>query len=276
MYQSQQKLCNLENNSLKMGLVFAILIYASAIALCVYFKINKRIETQPLTNITKIDLDIFEIGGGINDNSPIKNNTDETPENLEPTEQENTKEEVLKEVHEEAQIIKPALIQKPKPKPKNKPKVEPKKDEAQKPKEENIKTNSVKSEASNETQEIGGFNSIGDKNRVASSAINSQNTIQSLSVDEKRNIGSQIQAIIAKEAKKNYPRQARLRRLVGTTKISFDYAPQSVLTNIKVIQSSNHQILDETVLKVIERVRHRFPSISAKTSFEIEIKFTLK
>ena len=47
------------------------------------------------------------------------------------------------------------------------------------------------------------------------------------------------------------------------------------MTNLKVKKSSGHKILDDTVIQAINKVKHRFPKISAKTTFDGPVKFTL-
>ena len=281
--QSQQKL---ENNGFLIGVLISALFHGALIYWIFFYA--PKLKAQPPVNITKIDLNIFKVGGGPNDEAPTETvepiAEEEIVEINEPVEVEEVVEEVevVKEVEiiepaeeaiEEVEIIEPAeeaiiVEKKPEPKPEPKkvakkptPKPAPKKVE-KKPKPKQAKS--------------GGFNAYNpNANNVASSAINSENTAQSISADEKLNIAAQIQAIIAKEAKKNYPVRAKRLRQRGTSTISFTYSPDGSVTNLKVKKSSGHKILDDTVIQAINKVKHKFPKISAKTTFDVPVKFTL-
>lgn len=264
--QSQQKL---ENNGFLIGALISALFHGALIYWIFFYA--PKLKTQPPVNITKIDLNIFEIGGGPNDEAPTETVEPVVEEEIveinEPVEVEEVIEEV--EVVEEVEIIEPveeAIIVEKKPEPKPKPKKAAKKPTPKK----------VEKKPEPKQAKSGGFNAYNpNANNVASSAINSENTAQSISADEKLNIAAQIQAIIAKEAKKNYPEKAKRLRQRGTSVISFTYSPDGSVTNIKVKKSSKHQILDDTVIRAINKVKHKFPKISARTTFDVPVKFTL-
>ncbi|MBE7357356.1 energy transducer TonB [Campylobacter sp. RM12327] len=93
---------------------------------------------------------------------------------------------------------------------------------------------------------------------------------------QKADIGAQIQAIIAKQAQKNYPRVARRMRKQGVSVIEFAYHKNGDVANLKVAKSSGHKILDDTVISVIQSVKNKFPKIDVSTTFEVPIKFALK
>ena len=292
--QSQQKL---ENNGFLIGVLISALFHGALIYWIFFYA--PKLKAQPPVNITKIDLNIFKVGGGPNDEAPaetvepitekeiveISEPVEEVVEEvqeieeveiIEPVEEAIEEVEIIEpaeEAIEEVEIIEPAeeaiiVEKKPEPKPEPKkvakkptPKPAPKKVE-KKPKPKQAKS--------------GGFNAYNpNANNVASSAINSENTAQSISADEKLNIAAQIQAIIAKEAKKNYPLRAKRLRQRGTSTISFTYSPDGSVTNLKVKKSSGHKILDDTVIQAINKVKHKFPKISAKTTFDVPVKFTL-
>ena len=268
--QSQQKL---ENNGFFIGVLISA-IFHGALIYWIFFYAPK-LKAQPPVNITKIDLNIFKVGGGPNDEAPAE--TVEPITEKEIVEISEPVEEVVEEVQEieEVEIIEPveeAIVVEKKPEPKPEP--EPKK-VAKKP---TPKPTPKKVEKKPEPKQAksGGFNAYNpNANNVASSAINSENTAQSISADEKLNIAAQIQAIIAKEAKKNYPVRAKRLRQRGTSTISFTYSPDGSVTNLKVKKSSGHKILDDTVIQAINKVKHKFPKISAKTTFDVPVKFTL-
>ena len=260
--QSQQKL---ENNGFLIGALISALFHGALIYWIFFYA--PKLKTQPPVNITKIDLNIFEIGGGANDEAPTE--TVEPVVEEEIVEINEPVEKVIEEVEvaEEPEIIKPveeAIIVEKKPEP------EPKK-VVKKPAPKKVEKKSKPKQAKS-----GGFNAYNpNANNVASSAINSENTAQSIGADEKLNIGAQIQAIIAKEAKKNYPIRAKRLRQRGISTISFTYSPDGSVTNIKVKKSSGYKILDDTVIQAINRVKNKFPKISAKTNFNISVNFTL-
>ena len=283
--QSQQKL---ENNGFLIGALISALFHGALIYWIFFYA--PKLKTQPPVNITKIDLNIFEIGGGPNDEAPtetvepvveeeiveINEPVEEAIEEVEKIEEVEIIEPVeVEDVVEKVKIIEPVeeaiIVEK---KPKHEPKPEPKK-VAKKP---TPKPTPKKVEKKPEPKQAksGGFNAYNpNANNVASSAINSENTTQSISADEKLNIAAQIQAIIAKEAKKNYPVRAKRLRQRGTSTISFTYSPDGSVTNLKVKKSSGHKILDDTVIQAINKVKHKFPKISAKTTFDVPVKFTL-
>lgn len=270
--QSQQKL---ENNGFLIGVLISALFHGALIYWIFFYA--PKLKAQPPVNITKIDLNIFKVGGGPNDEAPAE--TVEPIVEEEIVEISEPVEEVVEEVEEieEVEIIEPveeAIIVEKKPEPEPKPKPKPKK-VAKKP---TPKPTPKKVEKKPEPKQAksGGFNAYNpNANNVASSAINSENTAQSISADEKLNIAAQIQAIIAKEAKKNYPVRAKRLRQRGTSTISFTYSPDGSVTNLKVKKSSGHKILDDTVIQAINKVKHKFPKISAKTTFDVPVKFTL-
>lgn len=288
IYQSQQ---NLENKSLFFGLLMAFLLYTGFF--CGYYYLLFSKKDTPILNITTIDLDMFEIGGGLNDATPTPDIAPTPP--IEEVKEEIVEEEKVDEVvEEEKEVVEPEITEEiikqeeikeiveaevnenifeeiPKAKPKPNKKVEEKsihKESTQKP---------VKKPKQTSTTNSGGLNAYNpNANKIASSAINNQNTIQNLTASEKNSISSQIQAIIAKEAIKNYPRTATLRRQEGITTISFTYSPNGVVSNIIIKQSSGHKILDDTVINVINKVKTKFPPINVQTNFTIPIKFSIK
>ena len=285
--QSQQKL---ENNGFLIGALISALFHGALIYWIFFYA--PKLKIQPPVNITKIDLNIFKVGGGPNDEAPaetvepiveeeiveISEPVEEVVEEVEEIEEVEIIEPVeVEDVVEEVEIIEPveeAIIVEKKPEPEPKPKPEPKK-VAKKP---TTKPTPKKVEKKPEPKQAksGGFNAYNpNANNVASSAINSENTAQSISADEKLNIAAQIQAIIAKEAKKNYPIRAKRLRQRGISTISFTYDTDGSVTNIKVKKSSGHKILDDTVIQAINKVKHKFPKISAKTTFDVPVKFTL-
>lgn len=291
--QSQQKL---ENNGFIIGILVSALFHGILIYFIFFYA--PKLNTQPQVNITKIDLNIFEVGGGPNDEAPaetvepiveeeiveINEPVEEVVEEVEEIEEVEIIEPVeVEDVVEEVKIIEPveeAIVveKKPEPKPKPKPKPEPKPEPKKVAKKPTPKPTPKKVEKKPEPKQAksGGFNAYNpNANNVASSAINSENTAQSISADEKLNIAAQIQAIIAKEAKKNYPVRAKRLRQRGISTISFTYSPDGSVTNIKVKKSSGHKILDDTVIQAINKVKHKFPKISAKTTFDVPVKFTL-
>ncbi|NLK67364.1 MAG: energy transducer TonB [Campylobacteraceae bacterium] len=291
--QSQQRL---ETKGFILGLFISIALHAGVVGAYIYRPATKEV---PAVNITKIDLGFFEIGGGLNDAPPVEDAevAEELLEELEepveaieePVEEEIIEEiiEPIEEVVEEPEVIEevvetieeiedPIIIEKPKEEPKPEPKPEPKKEiKKPEPKKEKPKPQPKKEV---KKQSVSGYNAYNPDapNKVASSAITGENTMQSLSPSEKADIGAQIQAIIAKEAQKNYPSRARRMNQQGTTTIEFTYHTDGKITNLKVTKSSGHKILDETVLQVIDRVKSRFPKISATTTFTVPIKFTLR
>lgn len=248
--QSQQKL---ENNGFIIGILVSALFHGILIYFIFFYA--PKLNTQPQVNITKIDLNIFEVGGGPNDEAPA--------ETIEPI-----TEEEISEVVEEVEVIEPveeAIIVEKKPEPK------PKKIVQKEPTPKKIENKPKPKPA-----QTGGFNAYNpNANNVASSAINSENTAQSMNANEKLNIAAQIQAIIAKEAKKNYPTKAKRLRQKGVSIVSFTYSPDGSVTNIIVKKSSSYKILDETVVNAINKVKNKFPKISETTSFEVPVKFTL-
>lgn len=266
--QSQQKL---ENNGFLIGALISALFHGALIYWIFFYA--PKLKIQPPVNITKIDLNIFEIGGGPNDEAPTE--TVEPIVEEEIVETSEPVEEVVEEVEEieEVEIIEPveeAIIVEKKPEPKPEPKKVAKKP-TPKPTPKKVEKKPEPKQAKS-----GGFNAYNpNANNVASSAINSENTAQSISADEKLNIAAQIQAIIAKEAKKNYPIRAKRLRQRGISTISFTYDTDGSVTNIKVKKSSGHKILDDTVIQAINKVKHKFPKISAKTTFDVPVKFTL-
>lgn len=89
------------------------------------------------------------------------------------------------------------------------------------------------------------------------------------------NIASQIAAIITREVKKNYPENARKRRQTGVVQVSFLYDINSVVKDIKIVKSSGFEILDNHVLKVINKVKHKFPKPDTSATYVVPVKYTL-
>ncbi|ASM38779.1 MAG: energy transducer TonB [Campylobacter sputorum] len=282
--KSQRKL---EINGFFIGFIVSGLFHICLIYTILLYKPDIK-KVNPI-NITKIDLEFFEIGGGLNDAPPVKNvepieqveDVEIAKEVVEPKEEivEVVKEveEIIKEkeivevVKEDLNIIKKEKIDKVIKKEKPKPVKKQKKVQQQNKKVENKQLNEQKETANS------GYNAYNlNSNKIASSAITRENTTQSLSANEKADIGAQIQAIIAKEAQKNYPRAARRMRKQGVSVIEFTYHKNGDVANLKVTKSSGHKILDDTVLSVINKVKHKFPKIKADTTFEVPIKFTLR
>lgn len=256
--QSQQKL-QIKGEILGFGVSLVL-----HIILLYFFVFNDFKSKKPTTiNTTRISLDMFQIGGGKSDLAPSKEVIEPISQQPEPIVEVKPKEEIV----EEKIIKKVVKKQNKKHKPrKEKPKKEPKlKDEIK-----DIKDTEDKKAIE------GGNNALSPStNNIASSHMSSNTPIQSLSASEKESIGAIIQAIIAKEAKKNYPRKARMRRQQGTVIVTFDYMPGKIISNIHISKSSSYKILDETVLNVINKVSSKFPDIKAKTTFSIPIKFNL-
>lgn len=285
MYQSQQKL---ENKSLVIGLLVASLLYGGTICGYYYFKPSKK--QAPVLNITKIDLDMFEIGGGLNDAPPtpdepinevlepeeiLKDEAEVIEEIVEPETIEEVV-EVVEEIEPIEDIITPEVVEK-KPEPKKiDKKPEPKKVVKKPAPKKPVNKVEKKEKPAKKPSNSGGYNAYNpNSNKVASSAITGENTIQTLSASEQKSIGAQIQAIIAREAKKNYPTKAKRLRQRGTSVISFTYNPDGSVTNIRVKNSSGYKILDDTVIQTINKVKSRFPKIKASATFETPVKFTL-
>ncbi|WP_033915959.1 energy transducer TonB [Campylobacter sputorum] len=242
------------------GFIISALFHIALIIIIFIYKPYKK-EVNPI-NITKIDLEFFEIGGGLNDAPPAKD--------VEPVEQIEEV-EIIKEAIEPEPIQEEIVevVKKEKPKPVKKQKKVQK--QQQDKKVENKQQNEQKTTLNS------GYNAYNpNSNKIASSSITGQNTSQSLTPAQKADIGAQIQAIIAKQAQKNYPRAARKMRKQGVCIVAFTYHEDGSITNLKVAKSSGHKILDDTVISVIQSVKHKFPKIDVSTTFEVPIKFTLK
>lgn len=251
--QSQQKL-QIKGEILGFGVSLVLHI----VLLCFFVFSDFKSKKPTAINTTRISLDMFQIGGGKSDLAPSKEVIEPISQQPEPIVEIKPKEEIVEE-----KIIK---------------KVVKKQEKKHKPRKEKPKKDELKDTKNTEDKQVveGGNNALNPStNNIASSHMSSNTPIQSLSASEKESIGAIIQAIIAKEAKKNYPRKARMRRQQGTVIVTFDYMPGKIISNIHISRSSSHKILDETVLNVINKVSSKFPDIKAKTTFSIPIKFNL-
>lgn len=88
-------------------------------------------------------------------------------------------------------------------------------------------------------------------------------------------VGAQIQAIIAKYAKKHYPNDAKRRRQTGIVSIAFAYKTNRAVENLEITKSSGYTSLDNAVLNAIEKTKSKFPDTPKDENFKISIKFIL-
>lgn len=236
----------LETKSKILGFFVSFLLHSSILL----FFITNEFDTKTAAAVatTKISLNSFVLGGGKSELAP----SEEAPKPVEKTQK--VKDEVVKD-----KIVKKIAEKKKQEKPKKE--TPPIKEKPNKSKKESKK---------------GGNNAINPStNNIASSAVTSDNPIQTLSVAEKTNIGAQIQAILAREAKKNSPRSAKFRNKEVFCKISFDYAPNGEVNNITIIQSAGSKALDNVILKAIAKTKHSFPPISELSKFVVPVKFRM-
>ncbi|CZE46107.1 energy transducer TonB [Campylobacter geochelonis] len=258
--QSQRKL---ENNGLALGLVISIALHG-ALAAGLYGHFN---TTKPQAlNLTRISLDVFNVGGGQSDLAPAQESVVEEIIEEEPLVEEKPLEPIVEKPIIEDKIVE-EVVKKPEPKPK-KEKPKKKKTEKKKEKKDDTKKDDV--------AKTGGNNALSaSTNSIASSAMTSTTPTQNLSASEKENIGAQIQAIIAAYAKKHYPHKARITKKRGTVKVSFIIDKDGAVSDVRITDSSGHEILDEAAIKFIHKTKHKFPKPSVKTTFDTPIKFTL-
>lgn len=235
-----------ENRGEILGFAISFLLHSSV--LFFFISGDFKATTAVAVNTTKISLNSFVVGGGKSDLAP----SEESPKPVE--KMEKVKEEVTKD-----KIVKKVADKKKKEKPK-KP-VPPVKEKPNKSQKESKK---------------GGNNAINPStNNIASSAVTSDNPIQTLTTAQKTNIGAQIQAILAREAKKNSPKSARFRNKEIFCKISFDYGPNGEVSNITIIESAGSKALDNVILKAIAKTKSSFPPITETSKFIVPVKFKM-
>lgn len=265
----------LKNKGLALGFVVSLVLHASVV--WGLYRLGPKPEPITDINMARIDLGKFIVGGGESDAEPL-------PEPVEPVQEE----EILEEIVEETEAVEPEVVE-TMPEiteitedtiveevvEEIKPPVEEIVKKSEKPKEKVSKKRVEKKQTKKSTRQ-GGNNAINaSSNTVASSPVTSDKPTQSMNASELSSIMGQIQSIIAREAKKNYPSSAKKRRQRGTVTVEFSYAPFGVVSGIRVVKSSGHKILDDTVVAVIERVKGKFPPIKEKTTITVPVKFSL-
>lgn len=73
-----------------------------------------------------------------------------------------------------------------------------------------------------------------------------------------------------------YPRQARKMRVQGRVLVEFFWSKDKTLSNIKILQSSGHQVLDKSAVKTIKKASLRFPAHTNDVKMQIPIVFDLR
>ena len=85
----------------------------------------------------------------------------------------------------------------------------------------------------------------------------------------------EIQNIIAEQARKNYPKQARKMRIQGVVKIEFLWKENQSLAELKIIRSSGFSLLDKSALESIRKASIFFPSYESDLRIVLPIVYNL-
>lgn len=85
-----------------------------------------------------------------------------------------------------------------------------------------------------------------------------------------------IQKAIMEQARKNYPRQARRMRMQGVVEVEFLWKENKSLAELKIIQSSGHNLLDKSALESIRKASAFFPYYQSDLRIVLPIVYNLK
>lgn len=72
-----------------------------------------------------------------------------------------------------------------------------------------------------------------------------------------------------------YPRKARMLRMTGIVMVEFTLLKEGGLENVKIIESSQHQLLDKSAIKTIMRATNDFPIPKNNVIIQIPIQYLL-
>ncbi|MBC5857327.1 energy transducer TonB [Campylobacter jejuni] len=72
-----------------------------------------------------------------------------------------------------------------------------------------------------------------------------------------------------------YPRQAKKMRMQGTVKVEFLWKENKTLTDLKIIESSGYDLLDQSALESIRKASAFFPSYESDLRIILPINYSL-
>lgn len=78
------------------------------------------------------------------------------------------------------------------------------------------------------------------------------------------------------QARKNYPRQARRMRMQGVVEVEFLWKENKNLAELKIIQSSGHNLLDKSALESIRKASAFFTYYQSDLRIVLPIMYNLK
>lgn len=85
-----------------------------------------------------------------------------------------------------------------------------------------------------------------------------------------------VKRAIDEVARDSYPRQAQRMRLQGKVLLEFVWLDGKRLGEVKIIKGSGHRILDDNVLKVIQKAAQQFPNYDKTVRIQIPIDYNIK
>lgn len=261
------KILQLEHYQSRIGFFSSFLLHGAVIA---WFLID--LHKDPIGNDemeVKINLNVFEPVAAPNFAEEVIESSEASSQNVNQVEQEQVIEEQPKEIEEvktEPEIVE-KVVEKPveKPKPVEKKKVDHKK-QPPKPVNNLAQTSKTKNE------------------NIAQTSANSQsqaNTAPAAPVIGKLNyetskgnpIFGKIWSLIGKH--KKYPQSAQRMRKHGNCLIAFLLHKNGVISNLKLLSSSGHEILDESALETVRKASKEFPKDLDK-DYQIEVPIAYK
>lgn len=217
------------------------------------------------------------------DITPPKQEVEEKPQEKEPK-----VEPLVEPKKEEPPKPEPKVEPKPEPKPQPKPEPKPKPKPEPKPQPKTVRTptkpkvETAKAEppakqtleGSSQKNHNLAANVTGSGIAAASANQGTQGADVSLSygVDSSA-VLSQIKRAI--DSNLVYERKARMMRKTGVVVVQFRLTTSGSLSFVKVLQSSGHDILDQSAIETIKRARADFPQVSHNYVIRIPIQFVL-
>lgn len=86
----------------------------------------------------------------------------------------------------------------------------------------------------------------------------------------------EIKAAIDKAARETYPRQAIKMRLSGRVWLEFVWLTNKELKDVRILKSSGYEILDDNILKAVERASNEFPAYEKNVRIQLPFHYNLK
>ena len=251
------KILQLERYQSRIGFFSSFLLHGAVIA---WFLID--LHKDPIGNDEmelKINLNVFEPVAAPNFAEEVIESSEASSQNVNQVEQEQV-------VKTEPEIVE-KVVEKPveKPKPVEKKRVEHKK-QPPKPVNNLAQTSKTKNENIAQTS----ANSQSQANAASAAPV-----IGKLNYETSKGnpIFGKIWSLIGKH--KKYPQSAQRMRKHGNCLIAFLLHKNGVISNLKLVSSSGHEVLDESALETVRKASKEFPKDLDK-DYQIEVPIAYK